>query len=80
MVTESLVAFERKLQNSAIIRVHRSFLANINSIKELEPWFNSTYNLIMTNGEKVPLGAVDKMGKEPVSFPILSFFSFLIDF
>jgi two-component system response regulator LytT len=55
VVAESLVAFERRLVNSSIVRVHRSFLANINCIEELEPWFNSTYNLIMTNGEKVPL-------------------------
>jgi two-component system, LytTR family, response regulator LytT len=55
VVTESLVAFERKLQGSSIIRVHRSFLVNMNAIEELEPWFNSTYNLIMPNGEKVPL-------------------------
>ncbi len=55
VVTESLVAMERRLQNSSIIRVHRSFLVNINGIEELEPWFNSTYNLIVSNGEKVPL-------------------------
>lgn len=55
VVTESLVAFERKLQGSSIIRVQRSFLVNMNAIEELEPWFNSTYNLIMPNGEKVPL-------------------------
>jgi two-component system, LytTR family, response regulator LytT len=55
VVNEPLVTFERKLQNSQIIRVHRSYLVSINSIIEIEPWFNSTYNLIMSDGEKVPV-------------------------
>ncbi|MDQ1147494.1 two-component system response regulator LytT [Bacillus sp. SORGH_AS 510] len=55
VVNEPLVTFERKLQNSQMIRVHRSYLVNLNSIIEIEPWFNSTYNLIMVDGEKVPV-------------------------
>lgn len=55
VVHEPLVTFERKLQNSQMIRVHRSYLVNLNSIIEIEPWFNSTYNLIMADGEKVPV-------------------------
>jgi two-component system response regulator LytT len=55
VVSDTLVTCERKLKNFAIIRVHRAFIVNINSIKEIEPWFNSTCNLIMTNGEKVPV-------------------------
>ncbi|WP_018665184.1 LytR/AlgR family response regulator transcription factor [Heyndrickxia acidiproducens] len=54
-VHDSLVTFERKLEQSSIIRVHRAFLVNINSIVEIEPWFNSTYNLILVNNEKVPV-------------------------
>jgi two-component system, LytTR family, response regulator LytT len=55
VVNDSLVTFERKLKNFSIIRVHRAFIVNINGIREIEPWFNSTYNLIMTNGEKIPV-------------------------
>jgi two-component system, LytTR family, response regulator LytT len=54
-VSDSLVTFERKLQHSAIIRVHRAYLVNVDAIVEIEPWFNSTYNLIMKDGEKVPV-------------------------
>lgn len=54
-VTDSLVTFERRLLNTSIIRVHRAYLVNINFIEEIEPWFNSTYNLIMSDGEKVPV-------------------------
>lgn len=52
---DSLVTFERRLLNSPIKRVHRSYLVNLDMIREIEPWFNSTYNLLLTNGEKVPV-------------------------
>lgn len=55
VVSDTLVTFERKLKSFSIIRVHRAFIVNINGIKEIEPWFNSTYNLIMINGDKVPV-------------------------
>lgn len=54
-VSDSLVTFERKLQHSTIIRVHRAYLVNVDAIVEIEPWFNSTYNIIMKDGEKVPV-------------------------
>ncbi|MBT2656996.1 LytTR family transcriptional regulator DNA-binding domain-containing protein [Bacillus sp. ISL-18] len=54
-VNEPLVTFERKLQFPSIMRVHRAYLVNIDAILEIEPWFNSTYNLIMKSGEKVPV-------------------------
>jgi len=54
-VSDSLVTFERKLKHSSIIRVHRAYLVNVDAIVEIEPWFNSTYNLIMKDGEKVPV-------------------------
>jgi two-component system, LytTR family, response regulator LytT len=54
-VNDPLITFERKLQNSHMIRVHRAYLVSINSIVEIEPWFNSTYNLILKDGEKVPV-------------------------
>ncbi|WHY76520.1 LytTR family transcriptional regulator DNA-binding domain-containing protein [Neobacillus sp. WH10] len=54
-LSDSLVTFERKLQHTPIIRVHRAYLVSIDAIVEIEPWFNSTYNLIMKDGEKVPV-------------------------
>ena len=46
-VNEALVELEKKLMNSQFIRVHRSYIVNLDHIAEIEPWFNSTYNLIM---------------------------------
>ncbi|MEH6943179.1 LytR/AlgR family response regulator transcription factor [Bacillus sp. JJ722] len=53
--TESLVAFERKLMYTSLFRVHRGFLVNLDQVKELQPWFHSTYNLIMQDGASVPV-------------------------
>lgn len=37
------------------LRVHKSFLANINKVESIIPWFNNTYNLIMVDGSKIPV-------------------------
>lgn len=54
-ISEPLITIEKKIQNPSFIRVHRAFLVNINAIVEIEPWFNSTYNLMMPDGSKVPV-------------------------
>ncbi|KZM57789.1 LytTR family DNA-binding domain-containing protein [Aeribacillus pallidus] len=54
-VKESLVTFERKLQQTHIMRVHRAYLVNLNEIVEIQPWFNSTYHVIMKNGDSIPV-------------------------
>lgn len=53
--SDSLITFERKLINTSIVRVHRAYLVNLNQIKEIQPWFHSTYNLMMPDGETVPV-------------------------
>lgn len=52
---ESLITLERKLQQTQIMRVHRAYLANLNEIVEIQPWFNSTYHLIMKDGTSIPV-------------------------
>lgn len=54
-VNEPLISIERKLQDTSFIRVHRSYIVNIDKIIEIQPWFHSTYNLIMRDQEKVPV-------------------------
>jgi two-component system response regulator LytT len=54
-ISDTLVVLERKLSQSFFIRVHRSFIINLHHIAEIQPWFNSTYNLIMQDGSKVPV-------------------------
>ncbi|MBU8879649.1 LytTR family DNA-binding domain-containing protein [Bacillus sp. FJAT-29790] len=54
-ISEALVALEKKLNKDQFLRVHRSFIVNVDHIDEIEPWFNSTYNLIMKDSSKVPV-------------------------
>ncbi|GKU83141.1 LytTR family DNA-binding domain-containing protein [Niallia sp. NCCP-28] len=54
-VTSTLIQLEQKLKNSSMFRVHRSFLVNMDKIKEIEPWFHSTYQLFMEDGAKIPV-------------------------
>lgn len=52
---DTLVMLEKKLPQISFLRVHRSFIVNIHHISEIQPWFNSTYNLIMKEHSKVPV-------------------------
>ena len=54
-VSETLIGLEKKLSNTQFFRVHRSFIINIDHILEILPWFNSTYNLRMSDGSKIPV-------------------------
>ncbi|MDD4602113.1 Sensory transduction protein LytR [bioreactor metagenome] len=38
---------QKRLEQQAFFRSHRSYLVNIGKIKEVIPWFNGTYNLIL---------------------------------
>lgn len=52
---DTLAMLEKKLPQMIFLRVHRSFIVNVNHISEIQPWFNSTYNLIMKEDSKVPV-------------------------
>lgn len=52
---DTLVILEKKLPQMNFLRVHRGFIVNVNHISEIQPWFNSTYNLIMKDDSKVPV-------------------------
>ncbi|SHH65685.1 two component transcriptional regulator, LytTR family [Caloranaerobacter azorensis DSM 13643] len=52
----TLSQLERKLNTKNFFRSHRSFLINIDYIEEIEPWFNSTYQIKMKySKEKIPV-------------------------
>ncbi|WP_419960732.1 LytR/AlgR family response regulator transcription factor [Psychrobacillus sp. BM2] len=55
VVSDSLVVIEKKLNNAQFMRVHRSFIVNMDHIVEIHPWFNSTYNVLLKDQSKVPV-------------------------
>ena len=52
---EPLNAWEKKLPQPPFMRVHRSYLVNLNKIEEIQPWFNQTYQVTLGEHLKVPV-------------------------
>lgn len=46
-----MTEFEKKLTLEKFFKTHRSYIVNINKIKEIIPWFNSTYKLKLSGIE-----------------------------
>jgi len=48
---------ENCFKSKSFLRVHKSYVVNLEEIQEILPWFNSTYMLAMKNygGEKIPV-------------------------
>ncbi len=55
IVSDTLSMLEKKLNSTQFMRVHRSYIVNIDHIVEIHPWFNSTFNLILKDHSKVPV-------------------------
>jgi two-component system response regulator LytT len=55
VTSETLVSLEKKATAFSFIRVHRSYLVNFQHIVEIQPWFNSTYNLLMKEHSTIPV-------------------------
>ena len=53
----SLEEFEKGLPQGMFVRVHRSYLANLNHIHEIRPWMSGSYRLRMggADGPDIPL-------------------------
>lgn len=61
--------FESKLDPHEFIRVHRSFIINLNYIKRMEHYTKDQYMVFLTNGEKVKTsGNGYKLLKEKLKF------------
>ncbi|MEH7387156.1 LytTR family DNA-binding domain-containing protein [Bacillus sp. JJ1521] len=54
-VSNTLIGLEKRIDSTKFLRVHRSYIVNVDHIIEIEPWFNSTYNLFMNGGSKIPV-------------------------
>lgn len=52
---QTLRSIVEQLDPRRFIRVHRSFVVNLNMVRELQPSFNHTYELTLQDGSKVPV-------------------------
>jgi len=53
LLRETMSEMERKLGNEKFVRIHRTVIVNLDRIKELQPWFNGEYVVILNNGMKL---------------------------
>lgn len=52
----TLTELEKKLCGLSFFRPHRSYLVNLNAIREIVPWFNGAFNLILKHSDvKIPV-------------------------
>jgi two-component system LytT family response regulator len=63
---ETMNRMEARLDSRRFVRIHRSRIVNTERIKELQPWFNGEYVVILRNGARLPLsrGYRDKLQEQ----------------
>lgn len=49
----TLDALEQRLDPEQFARVHRSHIVNLDSIKEIDPWFHGDYKITLTDGSSL---------------------------
>jgi two-component system LytT family response regulator len=55
LLRETMNNIESSLEPSKFYRVHRSFIVNIEWIKEMQPWSHGDFVIILKNGEKIQM-------------------------
>jgi hypothetical protein len=56
-IRERISALEQRLPPDQLVRVSRSAIVNIASIREIQPWFRGNHLVILRDGTKVTTGA-----------------------
>ncbi|MCC5905034.1 MAG: response regulator transcription factor [Balneolaceae bacterium] len=49
----SLSDLEERLTGTSFLRIHRSFIANMNQVEKLEPWFKGGYRITLKDGTEL---------------------------
>ncbi|MDH4064660.1 MAG: LytTR family DNA-binding domain-containing protein [Acidobacteriota bacterium] len=52
---ETMNNMEARLDGQRFVRIHRSRIVNSDRIKELQPWFNGEYVIVLHNGTRLTL-------------------------
>ena len=53
--SQALKKLYAQLDPGQFLQVHRSYIVNLNQVREVQPSFNQTYVLTLENGAKVPV-------------------------
>jgi two-component system LytT family response regulator len=61
--------YEEHLPPGLFLRVHRSYMVNVEQITRLEPYSKDNYVAVLRTGEKIPVSRAGyKMLREKLSF------------
>lgn len=55
LLRDTMNGIERTLDPATFFRIHRSRIVNMDRVKELQPWFNGEYVVILHNATKLTL-------------------------
>lgn len=55
LIKQTMNRFAKLLDPQTFLRVHRAYVVNLNQVRGVEPSFNHTYELTMSDGSKVPV-------------------------
>ena len=55
LIRETMSRMEQHLDPAKFARIHRSYIVNIDFIKEIQPWSHGDYIVILKNGQKLNL-------------------------
>jgi two-component system LytT family response regulator len=55
LLRETMNSIEARLDPKMFLRIHRSRIVNMERVKELHPWFNGDYAVILRDGTKLML-------------------------
>jgi two-component system LytT family response regulator len=55
LLRDTITALESQLDPRKFVRVHRSFIVNLDRIQELQPWFHGEYRIILREGVQLTL-------------------------
>ena len=55
LLRETMASLETKLDPDRFVRIHRSRIVNMERIKEMQPWFNGEFVVILTTGVRLTL-------------------------
>jgi two-component system, LytTR family, response regulator len=56
VVRDTLTRLETRLASAKFLRIHRSTIVNARRIKEIQPWFQGDYVVILTDGTRLTSG------------------------